>query len=188
MVKRVELKLGNGFFDIVYGDSFGIECKEAPFLCYEENGVWYVVSSPDVGESCNAVITIPKTAVFESFFIKLYDGAAHICEINSGAVDMKIRNAAAEFEYIKARRINAVLGKGSALINAHPLVGADFDCGFGDMIINLKKGDYKIKSVRGNGRVSIDSSAVPREFESGNRNGTKLNLRCGLGNIDLNFI
>lgn len=188
MVKRVELKIGNGFFDIVYGDSFSIECKEVPFLCYEENDIWHVVSNPEPGESCNAVITLPKGIRLESFSVMLYDGAANVCEINSGMVDIEIRNATAEFEYIKARRINATLGKGSAVINAQPQVAAEFDCGFGDMLINLKKGNYKIKSVRGNGRVSIGSSAVPREFESDEPNGVKVNLRCGLGNVDVNFI
>ncbi len=188
MVKRVELKIGNGFFDIVYGTGFGVECKEAPFLCYEENNIWHVVSNPEQGESCNAVITLPEGIELEGFSLILYDGAAKLCRLNCGMVDIEVRNATAECEYIRARRINAMIGKGSAVINAQPQVAAVFDCGFGDMIVNLKKGNYKIKSVRGNGRVSIDSSAVPREYESGESNGIKVDLRCGLGNLDVNFI
>lgn len=188
MIKRVELKIGNGFFDIVYGDSFSVECKEAPFLCYAENDIWHVVSNPEPGENCNAVITLPKGIKLEGFSIQLYDGAANICELDSGTADIEVKNASAEFTYIKARRISAKLGRGSMIINTQPLVAADFNCGFGEMIINLKKGNYRLKSLKGNGRVSIDSSAVPREFESGKPDGIQVNIRCGLGNVDVNFI
>lgn len=188
MIKRVELEIGNGFYTIVYGDVFGVECEETPFLCYEENDVWHAVSSPETGENCNAVITLRKDIKLEEFSMRLCNGAAKMCSFSCGTVDIEMKNARVEFEYIKSRRMNFKLGKGSAVINAQPLVGANFECGFGDMLIFLKRGEYKIKSTRGNGRVSIDSSALPREFMSNADNGINVNLRCGLGNIDVNFI
>lgn len=188
MIKRVELDIKNGFFNIICGNSFEVSCPDAPFLVYEENNVWHVVSSPDTGKSCHATVTLPKNSYLEEFSLKIANGAVKVCEIDCGAAEIHITDSGAEFESIKARRIKATLGKGNAVINARPLVEASFNCGFGNMLVNLKKSKYKINSLCGAGVVTVNSHELPRSFESAENSGTKINIRCGLGKTEVRFI
>lgn len=189
-IKGIDLKLANGIFEISYGNELKIADNGSPLLVYIENGILYVAVSPDNGIGYDVKIILPQGLITEFMTIKLCNGALYSDTVDTGSFDIDIKNSSCEIKMVKSRRLNATLGKGSAVINSRPLISASFNCGMGDMTVNLDKNErgYILSSKHGTGHIKINSVDVQREYNTGNRDGTKIDLCCGMGNLNVNYI
>lgn len=189
-IKGIDLKLANGVFEISYGDELKITDNGSPLLIYIENGILYVAVSPDNGIGYDVNIILPQGLKTEFMNIKLCDGALYSDVINTGSFDIDIKNSSCEIKMINSRRLNATLGKGNAIINSKPLISASFNCGMGDMTVNLDKNErgYILSAKHGTGSIKINSADLPREYNSGDKDAVKIDLCCGMGNLNVNHI
>lgn len=189
-IKGIDLKLANGIFEISHGSELKISDGGSPLLVYIENGILYVAVSPDKGIGYDVKIVLPENRETEFINISLSDGALYSDSVNTGSFDIDIKNSSCEIKMIKARRINAQLGKGNAIINARPLIGASFNCGMGEMTVNLSGNGrgYSLLATHGTGNIKINSVEVPREYKCSVKDGAEIDLCCGMGDLKLNYI
>lgn len=186
-MKSAALKLSGGHFNIIANGSFNARDISQPFLSYSESGVWHCVCRPERGIDYDAEISLGYGNVQESIFIAADNCAITACPLTSGTASISLKNSSAEFETIKARRIDLSLGLGSVYLKAAPSIGMNVECGAGIMNIMLKsnnRGYYYIVR-RGLGNVIIQSRSARRNDRIGKAEGIPIQISCGLGTVNI---
>ena len=185
-MKSVKLKLRCGHFDIVTGKDMTANDPSLPFLLYTENNVGNIVCSPDEGITYNAQITLPCN-IPESFELEASDISMLADKIITGSATLDLKSSSVCINSISARRINLSVTTGISDIHAAPSVSLDVECGKGTVNLYLKRSSrgYFYTIVHGAGSVTINSIDVPRSHTCGSLKGTRVNIRCGLGNVNI---
>ncbi|MGN1116256.1 MAG: hypothetical protein ACI4TH_06795, partial [Candidatus Ornithomonoglobus sp.] len=77
---------------------------------------------------------------------------------------------------------------GDNAVMLKPLIGADINCGFGNLKAELCKNirEYHIEALCGAGRLEIDGVRIARSCITGDADGIRINVKCGLGNVIIN--
>ena len=185
-MNSVNLKLRCGHFTLVNGNDLTADDPSLPFLVYTENGTGNIVCSPDKGIAYNARITLPDN-IPESFELKASDISMIADKIVAGTAMLELKSSSVCIDSISARRINLSVSTGSSDIHAAPSVSLDVDCGKGTVNLYLKRSPrgYFYNIAHGAGSVTINSIVVPRSHTCGSQNGTRINIRCGLGKVNV---
>ena len=185
-MKSLKLILRCGHFNIVNGKDITANDPSLPFLIYTENDVGNIVCSPDEGITYNAQITLPYS-IPESFELEASDISMIADRIVTGSAMLDLKSSSVCINSISARRINLSVTTGLTDIHAAPAVSLEVDCGKGTVNLYLKKSSrgYFYNIAHGAGSVTINSIDVPRSHTCGNQNGTRVNIRCGLGNVNI---
>ena len=185
-MKSVKLMLRCGHFNIVSGKDINANDPSLPFLIYKENGIGNIVCSRDEGITYNAQITLPDS-IQESFELEAADVSMTADTIDAGSATLDLKGSSVCINSIFARRINLSVTTGLTDIHAAPSISLDIDCGKGTVNLYLKKSSrgYFYNIAHGAGSVTINSIDVPRSHTCGNQNGTRVNIRCGLGNVNI---
>ena len=157
-----------------------------PFLIYTENDTGNIVCSPDEGITYNARITLPDN-IPESFDLEAEDISMIADKIVAGAAMLDLKSSSVCINSISARRINLSVSTGLSDIHAAPSISLDIDCGKGTVNLYLKRSTrgYFYNIVHGAGSVTVNSIEVPRSHTCGSKNGTRINIRCGLGKVNV---
>lgn len=186
-MKGLVLQLSNGHFDIVSGSVFSAEGGEMPLLCYEENGMAYIKTDPTSEGLYNGRIVIPESLRTESVSISLKRCSASVCAINAGNFEAELSESNAEFASVTARRIRFSAGRSNTVINAAPVIAAQFNCGFGNTKIYLEKSErgYYFDTVCGAGTITLNSKKLKRTYKDGTTGGIPVNVSCGLGTVEI---
>ena len=186
-MKGISLELSNGHFDIVKGAEFAAYGGGMPLLCFEENGIMHVITNPDGGGLYDGQIVIPETARLENITIKLKCCSIMADELNAGIFELSMSESSAEFVNINARRINVSTGRSNLVMNAAPVISAEFKCGFGNVSIVLAKNKrgYFYTTECGKGQLIINSQQQKRKYSAGISGGIPIYVQCGLGTVDI---
>ena len=184
MINSVKLELSGGDFEITNGEIFSVTSDCLDHLVYEKDGVWHVVSDPCHGKYAKTVITLPYLRAFTNFQINLSDGALDLCRTDCKNLEFNLKNASAESDTVTAQNLYISIAHSNLRILADSQ-STSIDCGYGTLDLRLTKGNYSIKSQCGMGKVTINSSLLPKKFEN-NDGDRKINVICGMGDVNIN--
>ena len=185
MILSVKLELSGGDFEIIRGDNFSVTSDCLDHLVYEKDGVWHVVSDPCRGKYASTTITLPYKYSFHNFTLKLTDGALKMCDTESKNILFEIKNSAAEIEKIISQKLYISMSRGNIRINADSK-HTNIDCGYGTVDIKMaqKKDEYRISSQCGMGKVTLNSSVLPRKYQPDNGE-YEIYIVCGMGEVNI---
>ncbi len=187
MICKVKLKLSNGFYEIINGDSFTVRSSDTNHLIYEENGVWHVVSDPNGRSVGNSTIVIPWDFQLASFMLEGTNIGLRCDMAKAETVYFDLKNSAGEINNIFAKKIGISMGKGEVRANVKKLDSLKVDCGYGTVKIDIPyvQSGYCITSRCGTGEVMLNSMKLPREYTQ--NDGVKnINIVCGMGQVYIN--
>lgn len=181
--EKVELALKNGIFEIISGEKFAMDCGNTPVMAYTREGTHHVECRD--GAVYDMLLSIPRNTA--ELHITLTNAALHIREISAGSVEIMVSDSSVSADSITAGSLYIRLGKGNVCVNAKLSNSGDFETGYGDMAIRLESRDrtYTFDTMCGAGTLVINANAVPRNFQSENRNGIPIKAKCGLGTLSI---
>ena len=185
MIKSVKLDLSGGDFEIAYGSDFSVASDVLNHLVYEKDGVWHVVSDPCRGRYANTVITLPYERSFHNFALNIKDGAVKMCKTECDNISLEIKSSSVEIEKINSQELYISMSRGNLQINADSAY-TDIDCGYGTVDIRMqrRKDGYAVTSQCGMGNVTLNSSILPKKYQSDNSE-RKINVICGMGDVNI---
>ncbi len=179
-----ELDISNGYYRIAYGDGFEVD-SAAPFMCYTENNIWHAVSDPERERGIEAVVLLPKECRPEFIKVKAVNAGIYSEGLNAGTVELELKECITRFRTVTARRVIISAVRGDNKIMLRPSIGADISCGFGSLKAELCRNirGYHIDAFCGAGRLVIDGVRTGRTYRTGDADGIKVNVKCGLGDV-----
>ena len=185
-MRSIKLELRNGHFDITSGSVLNAVDPRMPFLIYEENNTGAIVCRPDAGLAYDAQITVPEH-IPENVVLSASGAALSVCPVETGVFTASLKNSSIELSSVISRRISLSLGNGNVFINAVPSISADIECGFGTVDLHLPKNErgYLYDIEHGAGTVTLNSQPMPRTARRGSPNGIMINIRCGMGAVNI---
>lgn len=184
MINSIKLELSGGDFEITQGEGFSVTSDCLNHLVYEKDGVWHVVSDPYHGKYAKTVITLPFLRAFTNFQINLTDGALNLCKTDCENMEFNLKNASAESDTVTSENLYISIAHSNLRILTDSQ-STNIDCGYGTLDLRLTRGSYSIKSQCGMGKVTLNSSVIPKKFECNNGN-RKINVICGMGDVNIN--
>lgn len=183
MINSIKLELSGGDFEITLGEDFSVTSDGLNHLVYEKDSVWHVVSDPCHGKYAKTVITLPYLRAFANFQVNLSDGALNLCKTDCKSLEFNLKNASAETDMLTAENLYISIGHSNLRILADSQF-TNIDCGYGTVDLRLKKNSYSIKSQCGMGKITLNSSLVPKKFETADGD-RKINVICGMGDVHI---
>ena len=179
-ISCVEITLSDGVFSVSRGVAPCINGgKVSSFsLC----GVMYI------NISGNAAVVIPEDNDLFRFKLLAQRATVNLCGIKAVDVSLYIKESDIRTGTIKSDRLYADVGKGSALIKADTESSAVYICGMGEIkaFLGGNESDYRIKTERGIGSITVSDKERPRNMTSG-KGKRELFARCGMGRIVFDF-
>ena len=178
MIKSVKLELSGGEFEIIYGTDFCVTSDASNHLVYEKDSVWHVMSDPCHGKYAKTVITIPCGYSFANFQINLTDGALKLCKTDCENIEFNLKSASLEADTAVAENLYISTSRADLRISLDAK-NTNIDCGYGtvDLMFLQNKNGYSINSQCGMGNVTLNSSLLPKKFNS-NNGDRKINVIC----------
>lgn len=179
-ISCIEITLSDGVFSISRGVVPSINGGKV--CSFSRCGVMYI------SVFGNATVVIPEDNDFFRFKLLAKRSTVNLCGINAVDVSLYIKESNLRTGIIKSDRLYADVGKGSALIKADTESSAVYICGMGEMraVLGGNESDYKIKTERGIGSITVSDKERPRCMTSGNGK-CELFARCGMGKIVFDF-
>lgn len=210
-ITDLDIEAATADITIVKGDTLTVETDRFGFSLKEKKGKISIEERGGIfslDKNRNVKITIPKGFAFEK--IEVESGASDInsealqtaeLELDIGAGDVEFDNlvvtgkasidcGAGEFA-LKSGSINNLkfsLGVGSAELNTTLSSDCDFECGVGELKLNLPDGKaaYAFDIETGIGEVKLDSQRIKSETLIGD-GANKIKIEGGVGSIDITF-
>lgn len=160
-------------------------------MSYIESGIWHISDNSDAVDA-PVEITVPHDNGPEFFNAELNRGNMFINSLHVKSAVFNAHTGHTEIHSLKAENLNVSAGHGKVDIDASINGNSSFICGDGSVnaMLNNNPNDFNISVQTGKGTVHVGKEL----FGEGNRNGninnnaaSDINVRCGLGNITINF-
>lgn len=188
-VTCIDMELRNGYFSIRNGDSFKLENDNIPILSYVEKGIWHIVSDPDPNAKGYFTLYLPHGFMPYKLRVKGFNSTIKIGSVNAVDVEIENNNSDISIGCMKLRNIYINVGKGRMYAELTPELSTYVNCGFGEvkLIMTGDKENYRIRSQRGGGSVTLDGVSLEREWDNSVCSDNELVIKCGLGKVDIDF-
>lgn len=185
-VSGIEIDLENADCDIVLGKKFEIS-DETECLSYTQCGIWFLRYNKS--DNKKIVVTIPCDIELDKFILKLKNGTVNACRLRALDADFYISDANCVVSEVNSRILYMQLGRGRLSAKINHDVSAAFNCGSGDMRLrfNREQSQYGIKTMRGTGDIFLNGLKTKREFSSNQNEKPEINIKCGLGMVQVHF-
>lgn len=210
-ITDLDIEAATADITIIKGNTLTVETDRFGFSLKEKNGKITIEERGGIfslDRNRNVKITIPEGFEFEK--VEIDNGASDIqcddlkaarLELDIGAGDVEFNNlvvsekasidcGAGEFSLKNGSISNLKfsLGVGSADLNTTLSSDCDFECGVGELKLNLPDGKaaYSFDIETGIGEVKLDSQRVKSEALIGD-GANKIKIEGGVGSIDITF-
>ena len=186
MISAVDIKVYGGYYEIVSGMDFGVSSETAEFVTYEHGGVWYVRGDECRRKVSQTLIVLPYDMKIRRFSISVYDGAFKIEPFSADKVIIDANNSSGEVSLDSVGELRLDVGRGTLRANIKKSDKTCVECGSGkiDLLLGKTDGGYSITSKHGIGSVSLNSIALPRDFNK--QDGSQsVSVVCGMGCVNL---
>ena len=211
-IKKIDIETKGINIIIKEGKKLKIETDNKDIKTKESNNKLLIVEDNNSlihkTDYTELIITIPTNYEFNEVSIDNGAGKIDIDKLNTkninldlgaGQVNIKNLNVTNELDIdggageinIENSHINNLdldLGLGKTSINASINGISEIDCGIGELIINLigTEDNYKIKSDKGLGNVTINNEKMKSNTYYGNGNNL-IEISGGIGSISINY-
>lgn len=210
-ITELDIEVATSDISIVKGDTLKIESDRFGFELKEKRGKISLEERGGIfalNKNRKVTIYIPENFTFDK--VEIETGAADIeadtirsrqlsFDIGAGSIELKnlvvtekasIDCGAGEF-FLNSGSVNNLkfsLGVGSASISSVLTAEADFECGVGELDLNLPDGmnNYTFEIETGLGAITLDSQKVRSGAVIGNGQN-KIGIEGGVGSIDITF-
>lgn len=185
----IDMDLRNGYFNVRSGDGFRLENDNIPVLSYVEKGIWHIASDPNPQSKGYFTLYLPRDFKPYKLRIRAFNSTLKISSVNAEDVEIENNNSDISIGLMQLRNIYINMGKGRLYAELAPILSTYVNCGFGEvkLIMAGSRDNYRIRSRRGGGCVTLDGVPLQREWDNELCRDNEIVVKCGLGKVEIDF-